>query len=121
MRQDVVSGVFFFALVWSVGASCDLEGRRKFNARLREMVAANGHGRMLPAADKGSVYDYCYLSSYGNPDWCPWMATRPEFKLDPKTPFDAILVPTVDTLRSVGVVWVGYGNVSVRQVCLMRL
>jgi dynein heavy chain len=77
--KDSYRGIFFFSLIWSVGASCDLEGRRKFNVKFRELVAANGHERLVP--ENGSVYDYCFLSTFKTADWMPWMNTRPEFKL----------------------------------------
>jgi dynein heavy chain len=77
--KDAFRGIFFFSLIWSVGASCDLEGRRKFNTKIREIAATNKHDNLIP--EKGSIYDYCYMSTYKTPEWMPWMNTRPEFKL----------------------------------------
>jgi dynein heavy chain len=77
--KDSFKGIFFFSLIWSVGASCDLDGRRKFNTKIRDMAASHQHQNLIPA--NGSIYDYCYMSTYKTPDWMPWMNTRPEFKL----------------------------------------
>ncbi|KPA85487.1 putative dynein heavy chain [Leptomonas pyrrhocoris] len=68
---EVVLPLFFFSLVWSVGATCDEEGRQLFAAKLREMAAVNGHVAYLPAVEEddgsnrnssssGFLYDYCY-------------------------------------------------------------
>ena len=94
---------FFFALVWSVGASCDLPGRQKFNDFLRELMEDKGHGGLVPQSS--SVYAWCLLSGGENGaefrdwEWRQWLEIIPPFKLDPKTPFGSILVPTTDTVR----------------------
>jgi dynein heavy chain len=77
--KDAFKGIFFFSLIWSVGASCDLDGRRRFSSKIRELATSHQHQGLIPA--NGSIYDYCYMSTYKTPDWCPWMNTRPEFKL----------------------------------------
>ncbi|KPI89108.1 putative dynein heavy chain [Leptomonas seymouri] len=80
--SSVVPPLFFFSLVWSVGATCDEAGRQAFAAKLREMAAANGHSAHLPAVDDGGsssssggsggfLYDYYYrydCSSAGGAD-----------------------------------------------------
>jgi hypothetical protein len=88
---------FFFSLVWSVGASCDLRGRGKFDEFIRGLAEEYGHTACLPK--EGSIYGSCLLSDFRAWDWTQWMDTIPAFKLDPKTPFGSILVPTVDTVR----------------------
>jgi dynein heavy chain len=88
---------FVFALVWSVGASCDLVGREKFNEFLRSLLEENGHAGLLPAS--GSVYGSSLLSTFHEWQWKDWLETMGPFKLDPKTPFGSILVPTTDTIR----------------------
>ena len=47
---------FIFSLIWSVGATCDNDGRVKFNEWLRQRVAAEKLSMPLP--EKGLVYDY---------------------------------------------------------------
>eukprot|EP00961_Rhodomonas_salina_P286903 3876744-Rhodomonas_salina.2 len=95
--EGTVKSIFFFSLIWSIGASCDLDGRHKFSTFLRERMLENLHDKDIPA--ERSIYDYCYLHSLGQHGWTPWMDTMPEFKLDPKLEFSSILVPTVDTIR----------------------
>jgi dynein heavy chain, axonemal len=68
--SSVVPPLFFFSLLWSIGATCDEEGRQLFAAKLCEMAAANGHTPFLPAAQaeksadggsfNGFLYDYYY-------------------------------------------------------------
>lgn len=38
---ELLEAFFYFALVWSVGATCDNNGRKKFDAWLREHMASN--------------------------------------------------------------------------------
>lgn len=45
-----------FAVVWSVGATCDSASRRRFSEWMRSTMAREGHGPAFP--DKGLVYDY---------------------------------------------------------------
>lgn len=47
---------FLFSLVWSVGASCDNDGRIKFNEWLRQKIEKNDLKMAFPA--QGLVYDY---------------------------------------------------------------
>jgi len=60
-------------------------------------MEGHGHEAFLPSS--GSVYGSCLFSDFRNWDWIDWLETIPTFKLDPKTPFGSILVPTVDTIR----------------------
>ena len=92
----------FMSLVWSVGATCDENGRVEFDKKLRAMMAENGHGDIIPA--EGSVYDYCYKFS-ANPEdeieasWLPWAETQAPYALKARLPYNDILVPTTDTIR----------------------
>jgi Dynein, heavy chain len=74
--------LFVFALVWSVCASVDEEGRRRFDAYLRTEMDALGFEAPFP--DAGYVYDYCWGSPVGaeapaagtlKRSWVPWMDT----------------------------------------------
>jgi len=87
----VLRHLFFFALTWSVGASCNLDGRKKFNEFLSGMMNLNEDADFRPKS--GSVYNSCLLSTFHNWEWMQWIETiPPNWKLDPKTPFGSILV-----------------------------
>jgi dynein heavy chain len=88
---------FFFALIWSVGASCDLKGRRKFNDFLLSLMEERGHSKEM--SQNSNVYGSCLFAQFRAWEWTEWIETIPPFKLDPKTPFGSILVPTTDTIR----------------------
>lgn len=45
-----------FSLIWSVGASCDNDGRIKFNEWLRQKIEKNQ--LKMPFPPQGLVYDY---------------------------------------------------------------
>ena len=54
---DLIEPWFFFSLIWSVGASCDLEGRKKFSEWLRAKTDADAPLKYKFPKD-GVVYDY---------------------------------------------------------------
>ena len=41
LLAELLEAFFYFALVWSVGATCDNNGRKKFDGWLRERMASN--------------------------------------------------------------------------------
>ncbi|KAF8071068.1 Dnah1 [Scenedesmus sp. PABB004] len=100
--------LMLFAVVWSLGASCDRAGRERFDAWLREcaagLAAREGgggdavlpDGALMPPGD-ASVYEWAYDREAHA--WVPWMDTVPEFRCDPDRPFASIVVPTADTVR----------------------
>jgi len=47
---------FLFALVWSVGATCDGDSRKKFDHYLRERISEEK--LTMPFPEGGLVYDY---------------------------------------------------------------
>ncbi|KAL7709319.1 dynein heavy chain cytosolic putative [Lotmaria passim] len=72
LLSTAVPPLFFFSLVWSIGATCDEAGRLLFAAKLREMAAANSHTSHLPPAEDSSnndgdfLYDYYYRYEDGS-------------------------------------------------------
>jgi dynein heavy chain len=90
-----IEPVFWFALIWSVGASIDMTGRRKFDILVRNMMMQYGSKEIPP--EDGLVYDFLYdIKAY---KWVGWMTTIPEFSVDPRLSFSEIIVPTMDTVR----------------------
>jgi dynein heavy chain len=112
---NVVDPWFMFALVWSVGASCDGQSRKKFDRYLRDKIAEDKVS--LPFPSEGLVYDYRLddggISRMGKSDddeedvkksfkvkWQGWLEGQKAFTVDPHLRFSDIIVPTMDTIRS---------------------
>ena len=55
---DLLEPWFLFSLIWSVGASCDNDGRNKFSVWLRERFIEEKPS--IPIPDEGLVYDYAF-------------------------------------------------------------
>ncbi|SCU71162.1 Cytoplasmic dynein 2 heavy chain (DYNC2H1), putative [Trypanosoma equiperdum] len=97
-----ITPLFFMAITWSIGATCDEVGREKFADMLREMATRNNHADSLP--ESGSVYDYCFVY-YPSPDddeearWTHWDELRATCDIARTTKFEDVLVPTIDNTR----------------------
>jgi dynein heavy chain len=88
---ETVQKFFVFSLVWSIGATVDLEGRRKMDILFREVDP------QFPS--KGTAYEY-YIDTKSK-TWKSWdEKVNQSWKPAPNTPFYKILVPTVDTVRN---------------------
>ena len=53
---DLLEPWFIFSLIWSIGATCDNDGRKKFSDFIRETMASLKF--KLPIPSEGLVYDY---------------------------------------------------------------
>uniref|UniRef100_A0A4W3H1L8 Dynein axonemal heavy chain 12 n=1 Tax=Callorhinchus milii TaxID=7868 RepID=A0A4W3H1L8_CALMI len=99
---------FIFSLVWSIGATCDQDGRVKMDQFLREILSGKNPEHRLPDAigkwecpfdDKGLVYDFMYELK-GRGRWVHWTETIKNINLsDKKIKVQDIIVPTMDTVR----------------------
>ncbi|XP_018647924.1 putative dynein heavy chain [Schistosoma mansoni] len=113
----IVECIFFFAYVWSIGATTDKDGRQKFDKLIRELM----NGGMMeetrqrlalielvpppmedykcPFPIKKTVYDYKLVMKIPI-NWELWTET---VRLAPPIPKDAtfneIIIPTVETVR----------------------
>ena len=82
---------FAFCIVWSIGASLDESGRKKFNEAVREIEP------IFPPV--GSVYDY--FVDPAAKDFKPWSDKLSSTWRPPREmPFAKIMVPTIDTMRN---------------------
>ncbi|VCW90967.1 unnamed protein product, partial [Gulo gulo] len=71
---------FMFSLIWSIGASCDTNGRFAFDTFLRSIIQGRDGYNPVPDSvgkwecqfdEKGLVYDYMYeLKNRGR--WLHW-------------------------------------------------
>lgn len=100
--EGAIHQLFLFSLVWSVGSTCDENGRTVFDEKLRSMVIANGHDVYLPP---GNLYDYCF-EFYALPQdedevagWKHWQDCREDFFVTSGKRFEDIIVPTIDNTR----------------------
>ena len=104
-----LDSLFLFSLVWSVGGCVDEVGRERFDALLRKLLinqppeeyrqyvtgAARKVAQNFP--EKGLVYDFTFDKARGK--WAGWMNGAPDFKPAPDAEFNALVVPTADTVR----------------------
>lgn len=82
---------FAFAVCWSIGASVDDDGRRRFDAFLRELTS------VFPPSD--TVYDFWVDPK--RKAWAQWEEKLSQnFRPPPELPFFKIMIPTVDTVRT---------------------
>ena len=94
------------ALYWSLGAGLMEEGREKFDAFVKEYAALPiksvdddklaGAGE-IPGVE-ATVFEYFWDND--KVGWVPWVQLIPEYVHHPELPFNKILVPTVDTVRT---------------------
>jgi dynein heavy chain len=99
MIADLVTCIdplFIFALVWSIGATTNEDGRRMFDAFLRQELFANKFSWPFPKV--GSVYDYIFVID--SKKWTKWMDIIDKFEIDPKLSFSEVIVPTTDSVRN---------------------
>jgi dynein heavy chain len=97
--DDVINHIepqFMFALIWSVGATCNDHGRVQFSSFLRSEMSQMGAGKKFPG--EGFVYDYVWQVDKGK--WMKWMDTIDAHEVNPKLDFSEVVVPTMDSVRN---------------------
>ena len=87
---------FIFALVWSICITVNDDGRKMFDAFIRNECAANKIPYPFPK--EGSIYDY--LFSLSDKKWIKWMTIIDPYEIDPKMSFSEIIIPTTDSVRN---------------------
>ncbi|KAJ3125137.1 Dynein heavy chain 1, axonemal [Nowakowskiella sp. JEL0407] len=93
--SQCIESFFLFSLIWSVGATSDVDGRKKFDAWLREKMTVKRPEISFPT--EGLVYDYAF--DLENKKWINWMNLAPEFQMQKSNTTD-VIVPTLDTIRN---------------------
>uniref|UniRef100_A0A8C3YTD1 Dynein axonemal heavy chain 12 n=1 Tax=Catagonus wagneri TaxID=51154 RepID=A0A8C3YTD1_9CETA len=99
---------FIFSLIWSIGGSCDTDGRLVFDIYIRLVIQGKDENNPIPDSvgkwecpfdEKGLVYDYMYeLKNRGR--WIHWNELIKSTNLgDKRVKIQDILVPTMDTIR----------------------
>jgi dynein heavy chain len=92
--EGFVEGLFIFVLTWTIGATTNLEGRAKFNIKIKEIM---GKDNKFKHPTTGTVYDYMFIKE--TLEWRIWTETVSEFSIDPKAIYSEIIVPTFDSIR----------------------
>lgn len=72
--ETCIEPLFVFALVWSIGCTTNLEGREKFDRKVRELV---GKDLKYPLPVEGTVYDYMFDKV--KKEWIIWTDTVPPY------------------------------------------
>ncbi len=91
--ESMITQLFIFALIWSIGTTTTLEGRIKFDLFIREKIKALD----IEFPEDKMIYDYKFSTE--TKEWIYWMNTISEYNVDTKASYNEILVPTVDSIR----------------------
>ncbi|XP_022428499.1 dynein heavy chain 12, axonemal isoform X6 [Delphinapterus leucas] len=103
-----IMACFIFSLIWSIGGSCDTDGRIVFDIYIRLVILGKDESNPIPDSvgkwechfdEKGLVYDYMYeLKNRGR--WIHWNELIKSTNLGDKcVKIQDIIVPTMDTIR----------------------
>ena len=95
--EEEIESIFIFSLIWSVGGCVNLSSRFRFSEYLRQLCEDRQCEQTIPST--GLVYDYCVDEETGS--WAPWISS--DFVFEPNiatTPYNDIVVPTKDTVRT---------------------
>jgi len=84
--------IFIFALTWSIGATTNLEGREKFNQKLKILLSDK-----VNYPNDRMIYDCMWNKT--TKEWMIWTDTQEEYFVDSKLPYGEITVPTFDSIR----------------------
>eukprot|EP01012_Entosiphon_sulcatum_P030911 TRINITY_DN3847_c0_g1_i1.p1 TRINITY_DN3847_c0_g1~~TRINITY_DN3847_c0_g1_i1.p1 ORF type:complete len:4187 (-),score=787.17 TRINITY_DN3847_c0_g1_i1:47-10915(-) len=103
--EHVFPSLFFFALIWTVGATTDNDGRVHFDKFLRQtMKDSDCKGAEIPSSPENPlVYDWFFDrrdTDEDTPHWVPWVETQSPYQVGGKAKFHEIIVPTKDTIRT---------------------
>eukprot|EP01059_Diplonema_ambulator_P030784 TRINITY_DN5411_c0_g1_i2.p1 TRINITY_DN5411_c0_g1~~TRINITY_DN5411_c0_g1_i2.p1 ORF type:complete len:4213 (+),score=1401.66 TRINITY_DN5411_c0_g1_i2:77-12640(+) len=112
--EEIVAGVkasvlpyFFMSIVWSIGATCNSQGRQKFSEFLTQLMQQHDPDTLAEMQieyedEPCSLYDVYYeWEEDKGPGWKHWLQTVPTAFIDPKQKFSDLHVTTKDTVRSI--------------------
>lgn len=92
--ENYLEPLFVFGCVWSLGCTTTLEGRLKFNQKIKELMGKDSKWKF---PNNGSVYDFAFNRE--TKEWQNWTETQTPFTIDPKATYNEIIVPTFDSIR----------------------
>eukprot|EP00106_Octopus_bimaculoides_P020122 XP_014787564.1 PREDICTED: dynein heavy chain 1, axonemal-like [Octopus bimaculoides] len=110
--KQLIEPWFFFCMIWTIGATCDHDGRVKFSEWIREQMDINEIEIKMP--DPGLIYDYKINDGCESDDvdedeeepkdfeikYVHWNQGQPIFTTPVDAKFADIIVPTIDTIRN---------------------
>lgn len=95
--ENILEGIFNYAIVWSLGVTTNEEGRKKFDQFFREQMNAKAINKDLMIPNEGSVYDYMFDIEKGT--WVLWTSLLGNFEIPLGISYNEIIVPTPDSVR----------------------
>ena len=92
----IVEPLFTFSLIWSIGATGDFDGRKKFDNWLRGQL--NTRKPQYPIPSEGTIYDFTFNTS--KKEWQNWMTLLNDVDGSPRSGSSDMIIPTMDTVRN---------------------
>jgi dynein heavy chain len=96
--EDVLEGIFYFAIIWGVGVTTNEEGRTKFNEHFRQLMSEKVMDKRFELPKSGTCYDY--LFDYEKGEWIQWINIIEKLQLPHNIGYTEIIVPTPDSVRN---------------------
>ncbi|KAI2655454.1 Dynein axonemal heavy chain 11 [Labeo rohita] len=93
--REIYEMYFVFACVWAFGGATFQDQLHDYRAEFSQWWIKEIKSVKFPV--QGSVFDY-YLDPHSK-RFLPWTDRMPTFEMDPDTPVQSLLVPTVETVR----------------------
>lgn len=106
----VLESIFMFAVIWSVGATTDSDGRKIFDETMRDWCKGGNDfpvptskkgelGRKLACTfnEKGTIYDSVFDLQSGK--WQPWENIMQPYQIADNATFQEMVIPTLDSTR----------------------
>ncbi|KAI8927547.1 dynein heavy chain and region D6 of dynein motor-domain-containing protein [Entophlyctis helioformis] len=99
---------FLFSCIWSLGGTLDGRSRKKFDVFYRTLINGGNKDYLppekfkmdKPIPDPATIYDYVFeRDKKTGGTWKLWTDTIEKADIPPKTRFNSITIPTVDTAR----------------------
>ena len=121
--KKVIEGFVILSLIWSLGMVTDTDGRKIFDARLRQLLmgtmkkqsiwklftvktptyncfeyidAERSSSHAIP--ESGLSHDYMFQHSSSK--WVLWTTLAKKISISPMATYESIVVPTIDTIRN---------------------
>ncbi|XP_048348807.1 dynein axonemal heavy chain 3 [Sphaerodactylus townsendi] len=105
-----LQGLFLFALVWTIGATVNAEGRKKFDLFFRNILLGADDDNPRPKSvkltknnifpERGTIYDF-YFHKQASGQWNMWTEyiTKEEQTIAADTKVSELIIPTMETAR----------------------
>jgi len=90
-----IEPLILLSIIWSVGATCNMEGRIKFSDFLHTFLRDIGFKFIPPST--GLIYDYYFSIETG--EWTNWTAMIKEVKQSASLTYSDLIIPTIDSVR----------------------